>query len=109
MVYKKLAIITFVIAIVFGIVSGVVFSATDIASNDKIFDTGLKVLVFIQKYSWPVVVLVLIFALYQYYVIGAENLEKKTLGQRLIIGISIFTALVQALPLAYAFIVTLQV
>ena len=109
MVYKKLAIITLTVAIILGVVSGVVFSATDITSNDKIFDTGLKVLVFIQKYSWPVVILFLIFALYQYYVIGSENLEKKALGQRLIIGISIFTALVQALPLAYAFIVTLQV
>lgn len=109
MVYKKIAIITFVIAIVLGVVSGIVFGATDITSNDKIFDSGLKVLMFIQKYSWPVVILILIYALYQYYVIGAENLEKKVLGQRLIIGISIFTALVQALPLAYVFIVTLQV
>lgn len=109
MVYKKLTIITLIIAIILGIVSGVVFSATDITSNDQIFDTGLKALVFIQKYSWPIVILVLIYALYQYYVIGSENLEKKILGQRLIIGISIFTALIQALPLAYAFIVTLQV
>lgn len=109
MVYKKIAIITFIIAIIFGVASSFVFSSTGITSNDEIFDTGLKVLVFIQRYSWPIVMLVLIYALYQYYVIGSENLEKKILGQRLIVGISIFTALIQALPLAYAFIVTTQV
>lgn len=109
MVYKKSAIIVFIIAIIFGITSSVIFSATDITTNDQIFDKGLEILIFIQKYSWPVIVLFLIYALYQYYVVGSENLEKKILGQRLIIGIAIFTALIQALPLCYAFIITMQI
>lgn len=109
MVYKKSAIIIFIIAIIFGITSSVIFSATDITTNDQIFDKGLEILIFIQKYSWPVIVLFLIYALYQYYVVGSENLEKKILGQRLIIGIAIFTALIQALPLCYAFIITMQI
>lgn len=109
MVYKKISIIAMIIAIIFGVTSGVIFASNDIAANDQIFDTGLQVLIFIQKYSWPVVILILIYALYQFYVIGSENLEKKTLGQRLIVGVSIFTALIQALPLCYAFIVTLQI
>lgn len=109
MVYKKSAIIAFLVAIIFGITSSVIFSATDITTNDQIFDKGLEILVFIQKYSWPVVILFLIYALYQFYVVGSENLEKKALGQRLIIGIAIFTALIQALPLCYAFVVTMQV
>lgn len=109
MVYKKIAIISLVIAIILGVVSGVVFASSDITANDKIYDTGLKTLVFIQKYSWPVVILILIYALYQFYVIGSENLEKKVVGQRLIVGVTIFTALIQALPLCYAFIVTIQV
>lgn len=109
MVYKKIAVISFIIAIILGVVSGVVFASSDITSNDKIYDTGLKILVFIQKYSWPVVILILIYALYQFYVIGSENLEKKVVGQRLIVGVTIFTALIQALPLCYAFIVTAQI
>ena len=106
MVYKKSAIMSFVIAIILGITSGVVFSATDVV-GDKILDKGLEVLIFIQKYSWPVVILVLIYALYQFYVIGSENLEKKVLGQRLIVGVSVFAALIQALPLCYAFIISI--
>ena len=109
MVYKKVAIISIIIAIILGIVSGVVFASGDITSNDKIYDTGLKVMIFIQKYSWPVVILILIYALYQFYVVGSENLEKKELGQRLIVGVAVFTALVQALPLCYAFIMTTQI
>ena len=108
MVYKKTTIISLVLAIFFGIVSGVVFGATDVAGQDQIFSKGLEVLIFVQKYSWPVIILALIYALYQFYVIGSENLEKKVLGQRLIVGIAIFTAFIQALPLCYVFIITIQ-
>ncbi len=109
MVYKKTAIIALIVAIIFGAVSGVVFGNTDVGTNDQIFDKGLEILIFVQKYCWPVVILFLIYALYQFYVIGSENLEKKVLGQRLIVGISIFTAFIQVLPLCYAFIISAQI
>ncbi len=101
--YKKLIIVCFVIAIVASIVSSFVFAET-ITTEDQIMDGTLKVLIFLQKYSWPVVTLVFIYALYQFYVIGSEVLEHKLLGRRLLIGIAIFMTIIQCLPLAYAFI-----
>lgn len=103
MVYKKITIIAVSIAIIATLVSSFVF-AGEITSNDKIYDAVLDVLVFIQKYSWPVVTLLFIYALYEFYVLGAEILERKINGQRLIVGIAIFMAIIQCLPLVYAFI-----
>ena len=103
MAYKKFIISAVVIAIIAATVSGVVFGTTDIKTNDKIMDKTLDILIFIQKYSWPVVTLVFIYALYEFYVAGAEILESKILGQRLIIGIAVFMAIIQCLPLFYAF------
>ena len=104
MVYKKITIFAIIFAIVACIISNVTFAATNITANDKILDTTFDILVFIQKYSWPVVTLVFIYALYQFYVIGSEVLEHKIIGQRLIVGIAIFMVIIQCLPLVYAFV-----
>jgi len=102
MVYKKITTIAIAIAVVATLVSNFVFAA-DYTSNDKIYDSILNMLIFIQKYSWPVMTLAFIYALYEFYVIGSEMLQHKISGQRLIIGIAIFMAIVQCLPLVYAF------
>jgi len=102
MVYKKITTIAITIALVATLVSNFVFAA-DFTSNDKIYDSILNMLIFIQKYSWPVMTLAFIYALYEFYVIGSEMLQHKISGQRLIIGIAIFMAIVQCLPLVYAF------
>ena len=65
----------------------------------------MKALLRIQKYSWPVAVIIFIYAIYQYYIIGSEAFEYKVSGQRLILGLSVFMAILQSLPLAYAFII----
>ncbi|MDF2865709.1 MAG: hypothetical protein K0R72_523 [Clostridia bacterium] len=103
MVYKKITTVSIAIAIIATLVSNFVFAA-DFTSNDKIYDSVLDILIFIQKYSWPVVTIVFIYALYEFYLIGSEMLEHKFMGQRLIVGIAIFMAVVQCLPLIYAFI-----
>ena len=104
MVYKKITITAIIIAIMAALISNFTFAATDITANDKIIDSTLNILIFIQKYSWPVVTLIFIYALYQFYVAGAEILESKILGQRLIVGIAIFMVIIQCLPLFYAFV-----
>ncbi len=103
--YKRLVIICLVISIVLSIVSNFVFATEDTYTNDQIMDGTMKVLIFLQKYSWPVVTLVFVYALYQFYVIGSEVLEHKLLGRRLLIGIAIFMVIIQCLPLLYAFII----
>lgn len=103
MVYKKVTMLGISIAVIATLVSNFVF-ATSFTSNDEIYDSVLQILIFIQKYSWPVVTLVFIYALYQFYVVGSEVVEHKFLGQRLIVGVAIFMAIIQCLPLVYAFI-----
>ncbi|MBR1883786.1 MAG: hypothetical protein IJ809_02405 [Clostridia bacterium] len=106
MVYKKVTTVAIILAVLFAILSGFVFGASiDVTTNDQVYDSFLKILVKIQRYSWPVVTLVFIYALYEYYVIGSEMLERKVTGQRLIVGIALFMSVLQALPLIYAFIV----
>lgn len=105
MVYKKHAIIAIIISIVAAVVTNVVFATTDFFVNDKILDSTMTVLIFIQKYSWPLITLLMLFALYKFYVIGSELLEEKMKGQKMIIGIAIFLVIVQCLPLIYAFFV----
>jgi len=104
MIYKKLTIVTIIISIIAAITCNVVFANTTGITNDQVFDSVLNVLIMIQKYSWPIVTLVFIYAMYQYYVTGSELLENKLLGQRLIVGLSIFMVIIQCLPLFYAFI-----
>lgn len=104
MVYKKLTIVTVIISIIAAITSNFVFAGIDSIANDQVYDSVLKILIFIQNYSWPVITLIFIYAMYQFYVTGSEIVENKMLGQRLIVGISIFMVIVQCLPLFYAFI-----
>lgn len=105
MVYKKLTSIAIMTSIIMACVSSFVFGSNEVQANDQIIDSTMRILILIQKYSWPVVTLIFIYALYKYYVIGSEMVEHKITGQRLIIGIAIFMVLVQALPLVYAFLV----
>ena len=105
MVYKKVSFIAILIAIIAAVVCNITFDTNEVLANDKILDSTMNILIFIQKYSWPVVTLVFIYALYQFYVAGSEILEHKILGQRLIVGLSIFMCLIQCLPLIYAFFV----
>jgi len=108
MVYKKLTIVTVLISIIAAITCNFVFANTSSLTNDQVFDSVLNILIMIQKYSWPVVTLVFIYAMYQYYVTGSELVENKVTGQRLIVGISIFMVIIQCLPLFYAFILVCQ-
>ncbi len=106
MVYTKLMKICFGIAIVVLLMSNVVFAVTDLGeNNDKVYNGVMQVLFKLQKYSWPVAIIVLIYALYQYYVIGSEAFEHKVAGQGLIMGLSIFMAILQSLPLIYAILI----
>lgn len=107
MVYNNLMKVCFSIAFIMLIISNVVFATTSVGTigDDQIYTTVMRVLLRIQKYSWPVAILVLIYALYQYYVIGSEAFEHKVAGQRLVMGISIFMAIIQCLPLLYAFVI----
>lgn len=106
MVYKKIMITCFVIAITMICLSTVVFATTDIGkTDDKIYTGVMDILLNIQKYSWPVAIIVLVYAMYKYYVIGSEAFEQKVSGQKMIVGVSIFMAIIQTLPLIYAFVI----
>lgn len=105
MVYKKLTIFTIIISIVAAFTCNFVFANNTAITNDKIIDSTLQILIFLQKYSWPIITLVFVYALYKFYVMGSEYVEQKLIGQRMIIGISIFMVLIQCLPLAYAFVI----
>lgn len=105
MVYKKITLTSIIVAIFAAVISSFVFGAAEVATNDKIYDTVMEVLIFVQKYSWPIITIIFIFALYKFYIAGSEYIEEKVLGQNLIVGISIFMAIIQALPLIYAFFI----
>ena len=104
-VYTKLTFIFITIAILFGIGSGIIFANVDLTTGDHIYDTTLEVLIFIQKYSWPILTLLLIYALYLFYILGGGvRVEARATGQRMIVMIATFAVIIQVLPLAYAFI-----
>ena len=106
MVYNKLMKVCICISVIMVIVSNVLFATTAIGNtDDEVYTSIMKVLLRIQKYSWPVAVIIFIYAIYQYYIIGSEAFEYKVSGQRLIMGLSIFMAILQSLPLLYAFII----
>ena len=107
MVYNNLMKVCFSIAFIILILSNVLFATTTLGTtgDDQIYTSVMRILLKIQKYSWPVAMLILIYALYQYYVIGSEAFEHKAAGQRLIMGISIFMVILQCLPLVYAFLI----
>ncbi len=107
MVYNKLMKVCVCIALFMLVISNVLFATTSLGTNnDEVYNTIMKILLKIQKYSWPVAVIIFIYAIYQYYIIGSEAFEHKVSGQRLILGLSVFMAILQSLPLLYAFIIT---
>lgn len=110
MVYKKITLIAIAISIVAAITCNFVLGvgvdeSIGIETPEMLNNSTLNILILIQRYSWPIVTLVFIYSLYQFYVIGSEVLEHKILGQRLIVGISIFMVIIQCLPLMYAFLI----
>lgn len=105
MQYKKVITLSLIFAVVFAIVNEFVFAASTAVTGDGVLDGALKVLVMIQKYSWPVVTLAMVYALYKYYVMGSEVLADKVVGQKMVVGIAIFMVVVQCLPLVYAFFI----
>lgn len=105
MVYNKLMKACIWVAVLALAISTAVFAYTDIdVSNDKVIGGVMNVLKDIQLYSWPIAVIFLVYALYQYYVVGSEAFEYKVNGQKQIVGLSVFMAIIQCLPLAYAII-----
>ncbi len=102
MQYKKLIKYSIIVAMAVAVFNEFIFAADNVLTSDAVLDGALNILVMIQKYSWPVAVLVMIYALYNYYVIGSEVLANKVKGQKLVLGISIFMVITQALPLIYA-------
>ena len=106
MVYNKLMKVCISIALIMLVVSNVLFATTALGNtDDEVYSGIMKALLRIQKYSWPVAVIIFIYDIYQYYIIGSEAFEYKVSGQRLILGLSVFMAILQSLPLAYAFII----
>lgn len=105
MIYNKLMKICIALSVVAFLASSILFATTSVVNkNDVVIDNIMKILIRIQKYSWPVALVILLYALYQYYVIGSEAFEYKVNGQKMIMGISIFMAVIQCLPLLYAFV-----
>lgn len=105
MVYNKVMKTCIWIAVIALVASTIVFANTDVTVKENELIGGvMKVLEKIQLYSWPAAVIVLVYALYQYYVVGSEAFEQKVSGQKLIVGLSVFMAIIQCLPLVYAII-----
>lgn len=106
MVYNKLMKVCISISLVMLVVSNILFATTALGNNDdEVYSSIMEILLKIQKYSWPIAVIIFIYAIYQYYIIGSEAFEHKMSGQRLILGLSVFMAILQSLPLLYAFII----
>ena len=105
MTNKKLITTAMILSVLFAVVNEFVFAASTVVTNDQILDGALQILVYIQKYSWPIATLVLIFALYLYYVRGTEVLADQIKGKSLLTGLCLFMVVVQCLPLIYAFFI----
>ena len=105
MAYKKVITSSLIVAVLLAIVNEFVFAVDNTVTNDVVLDGALNILVMIQKYSWPFVILFMIFALYKFYVRGSEILADKVVGQQMVVGISIFMLVVQCLPLVYPFFI----
>ncbi len=105
MVYNKVMKVCLWIAVIGLIASTAVFAVSDIdQKTNQIVGGVMTALKYIQTYSWPIAVIVLVYALYQYYVVGSEAFEQKVSGQKLIVGLSVFMAIIQCLPLVYAIV-----
>lgn len=105
MIYNKLMKICIAISVIAFFASGILFATTTVTQKDDVvIDNIMKILIKIQNYSWPIMLVILVYALYQYYVIGSEAFEYKVNGQKMIMGISVFMTVIQCLPLLYAFV-----
>lgn len=105
MVYNKVMKVCLWIAVIALVTSSLVFAETNLdQKGNELVGGVMTALKYIQTYSWPVAVIVLVYALYQYYVVGSEAFEQKVSGQKLIVGLSVFMAIIQCLPLVYAII-----
>ena len=105
MVYNKVMKVCLWIAVIGLIASTAIFAVSDIdQKTNQIVGGVMTALKYIQTYSWPIAVIVLVYALYQYYVVGSEAFEQKVSGQKLIVGLSVFMAIIQCLPLVYAIV-----
>ncbi len=105
MANRKFITTLMILSVLLAVVNEFVFAASTVVTNDQILDGALQILVYIQKYSWPVAILVLVFALYKYYVTGSEVLADQIKGKSLLTGLCIFMTVVQCLPLIYAIII----
>ncbi len=103
--FKKTISISIIASFVALLLSTVVFANELPKTDDIVYDGVLIVLDCIQKYAWPIAFLFFIFALYKFYILGAETLAHRIVGQRMIIGTALFLALSQWMPLIYAFII----
>lgn len=103
MQYRKFIRTMLIAAVFVAVVNQFVFATSNVLSGDTVLDKALDVFVMIQRYSWPVAILAMIYALYKYYVRGSEVLADKILGQKMVLGISVFMVVIQVLPLIYAF------
>lgn len=105
MVYQKTMKFCIAFALVIAILSSIVFANTELENkNSLIASKTMEILITISHYSWPVMIIILAYAMYQYYIIGSEEFEHKVAGQKLILGTSVFMAIIQSLPLISAFI-----
>lgn len=105
MVYNKLMKICIAIALLAFISTDIVLANTVLGNNtgNVVIDQVMVWLIRIQQYSWPFAVVGLLYAMYQYYVVGSEAFEYKVSGQKKIMGVCIIIALLQCAPLIYAF------
>lgn len=103
--FKKTISISIVLAFVALVLTTFVFGSELPKTDDYVYDGILIALDYVQKYAWPVAFLFFIFALYKFYILGAETLAHRVVGQRMVIGTALFLALSQWMPLLYAFII----
>ena len=105
MVYNKVFKTCLIVSIIALLATTVVFANTDLEVKDNALVGGTKtVLKNVQTYSWPIAVILLVIAMYKYYVVGSEAFEEKVSGQKAIVGLSVFMTIIQCLPLVYAII-----
>ena len=105
MVYNKVFKTCLLISIIALLATTAVFATTELEVKDNEIVGGvMTVLKNIQTYSWPVAVVLLVIAMYKYYVVGSEAFEEKVSGQKAIVGLSVFMTIIQCLPLVYAII-----
>ena len=103
--FKKTISISIIAAFAAMLLSTVVFANELPKTDDVVYDGILVILDYIQKYAWPVAFLVFIFALYKFYILGAETLAHRVVGQRMIVSTGLFLVVTQWAPLIYAFLI----